>query len=129
MKKPDLKTLNKEQLEYVKQLEDWISNFKLSNLYKLVTECDNAMGVIADDIKTIANKGDDDEIENQLQMLGSSKNKVYDKFLSLIGQIKHFKSLSDMIEEMKPKISDVTHKEEVIVEEKKKSNIQDFVVK
>ena len=89
----------------------------MTNLHKLVTECDNAMGVIADDIKLIAEKGNDDEIDNKLLMLGSSKNKIYDKFLSLIGQIKHFKTLSDMIEEMKPKLSGTAVAEEARVTE------------
>ncbi len=107
MNKPDLKGLTKEQLDYVNYLQDWIERFDASNIKKLIVSIDEVSGIIADDIRIIANsKEDDDEIDSKLQMLGSKKNKIYERFLSLIGQIKHFKGIGDMISEMKPTISE-----------------------
>ncbi len=104
MNKPDLKGLTKDQLDYVNYLQDWIYQFEASNIKKLIMSIDEVSGIISDDVKLIAKSKDDDELDNQLQMLGSKKNKIYERFLSLIGQVKHFKSVGDMLNEMKPSV-------------------------
>lgn len=98
-----LRSNNKEIDTYIQELEDWIEGFEASNIKKLIDSCDNMAGIIADDIRLIATNQDDETIDAKLQMLGSKKNKIYERFLSLIGQIKHFKTISDILNEIKPK--------------------------
>lgn len=129
MKKPTLTGLTKEQTDYVNYLESWIENFKLSNISKLITACDTVSGIIADDVIMLSKNQNYEEIDNKLQMLGSKKNKIYEQYLSLVKELKHFKTIDDLLADIKPKFESGNIKE--IKEEVKarKSNIQDFVLK
>ena len=103
---------------------------RTANIKRMLDACNDISGVIADDILILKENGNDDEIDNRLQMLGSKKNKTYERFLSLIREIKHFKFLVDFAKELD---LDQSGKEiEPIPEEKPKGpkakrNIQDFV--
>ena len=82
----------KEVDDYIVELE----KFNGDNIQRLVQACNDVAGVIADDVVRIASSTlADDELDNQLLMLGSKKNKIYERFLSLIGNMKNFKALSD----------------------------------
>ena len=91
--------------------------------------CDKISGIIADDVIMLSKNQNDEEIDNKLQMLGSKKNKIYEQYLSLVKELKHFKTIDDLLADIKPKFESGNIKE--IKEEVKarKSNIQDFVLK
>lgn len=65
--------------------------------------CDEVAGILADDILLLPKLGDDED-EIKLQMLGSKKNKHFMAFKNVIADIKHFKSISDLLDDMKPKL-------------------------
>lgn len=118
--------------EYIMLLESRIEN-PTSNIQKLIYACNDVAGIIADDVILLKENGNDDEIDNRLQMLGSKKNKIYDRFINLVGQIKHFKTISDLSDEMsnpttKNKKEAATEVETEVKPVKRKANIQDFVI-
>lgn len=122
----------KEIDDYIISLEDWIEGFNASNIKKLIDACDNMAGIIADDIVLLSTNQDDETIDSKLQMLGSKKNKIYERYLALIGQIKHFKAVHDILEEIKPKSA--TKQKESLLEpeteqEEEHTNIQDYILK
>lgn len=131
--KPNLRSGNKEVDEYLSELENSWIEFDASNIKKLIMACDATAGILADDVILLPNLGDDQD-EGRLQMLGSKKNKLFLAFKNVIADIKHFKTISDMLEELKPKIYvqevKVSDKGGVKVkkEEPKRKNIQDFVI-
>lgn len=103
--KKTIRSKNKEVDAYIEELESWIENFEASNIKKLIVAVDSVAGIIADDIIMLKEKGDDDEIDNKLQMLGSKKNKIYQRYRDVISDIKHFKLTSDILNELKPNTS------------------------
>lgn len=103
--KKTIRSKNKEVDAYIEELESWIENFEASNIKKLIVAVDSVAGIIADDIILLKEKGDDDEIDNKLQMLGSKKNKIYQRYRDVISDIKHFKLTSDILNELKPNTS------------------------
>jgi len=103
---------------------------EFSNIKKLFEACDEIAGVIADDVILLKEHGNDDEIDNRLQMLGSKKNKIYERYLQLVSNLKHFKAIEDLYSQDKGKTSSKDNKEpdEAINTPKAKKNIQDFVI-
>lgn len=105
----NIRSSDNEVNKYVQSLEDWIRDFKASNIYRLVSSCDRVAGIIADDIDKLSEKDADyDDLEDDLSILGSKKSKIYERLLSLIGQMKNFKAIDDMVKEMKPKLKSVS---------------------
>jgi len=94
---------NSEVDEYITELENSWLTFEASNIKKLIISCDHVAGILADDILLLPKLGDDED-ETKLQMLGSRKNKHFIAFKNVIADIKHFKTISDLLEEMKPKL-------------------------
>lgn len=120
---------NKTVDEYIESLEQYILTFDASNIKKLILACDSVAGILADDIVLLPKLGDDED-ETKLQMLGSKKNKHFMAYKNVIADIKHFKTISDLVEELKPK--EHTEEKQTLTEAKKeekkpKKNIQDFV--
>lgn len=93
-------------MEYIQSLEK-IVNCDGSNIKRLLAAVDEVAGIIADDVREIAKHGTDDEIDNRLQLLGSKKNKIYERYLALLQNIKHFKAL---YEDFSPKTGKVSTK-------------------
>lgn len=97
--------------------------------------CDQVAGTLADDILLLPKLGDDED-DVKLQMLGSRKNKHFMAFKNVISDIKHFKTISDLLDEMKPKlhvpeVKDVVKEDkEVKIEEKipVRKNISDIAL-
>lgn len=102
--------------KYIAELEQYIMAFDVNNIGRLIIAVNDVAGIIADDVVMLKKRGDDDEIDNKLQMLGSKKNKIYQRYRELISDIKHFKTISDIIDEYRSKTSS---------EEKKGSVIED----
>lgn len=125
-----IRSKNKEVDAYIEELESWIENFEASNIKKLIVAVDSVAGIIADDIIMLKDKGDDDEIDNKLQMLGSKKNKIYQRYRDVISDIKHFKLTSDILNELKPNTSSKEEKSNTgdVIEstERKPLNISDL---
>lgn len=122
--------------EYISYLENHILEFDASNIKKLIMACDEVVGIVADDIILLKENSDDDEIDNKLQMMGSKKNKIYQRYREVVSDLKHFKTLSDMVAELKPKVSikeskSTTEPKTTEIQEVKpkvKRNIQDFAL-
>jgi len=113
---------------YIESLEAYVEKDKASHIKRLINACNEVAGTIADDVMILKDNGNDEEIDNKLQMLGSKKNKIYERFLSLIGQMKNFKTLSDLADDMNDK--EDKNKPAVVSESKpvkRKTNIQDFI--
>jgi len=100
-----IRSKTKEVDDYICALEDWIENFEASNIKKLIMACNEVAGTVADDIILLKDNGNDEEIDNKLQMMGSKKSKIYAKYLDVVASIKHFKTLQDYVNELKPKTS------------------------
>lgn len=126
-----IRSNQKEVDEYIGALEDYIVNFDASNIKRLIVACDEVAGVIADDIMLLKDNGDDEEIDNRFQMMGSKKNKIYQRYREIVGDLKNFKNLFDMVNDLKPKDAVGTVKEgrlkkmeDSIIKPKK---VQDFL--
>lgn len=111
---------------YISDLEKYVMAFENNNIGKLILAVNDVAGVIADDVIMLKKNGDDDEIDNRLQMLGSKKNKIYQRYRELISDIKHFKTISDIINDLKPKTTSEDKKGAVIED---KSGIEKPVIK
>lgn len=125
-----IRTSQKEVNDYIQELEDYILNFDASNIKKLILAVDDVAGKIADDILLLPKLGDEED-DTKLQMLGSKKNKHFMAYKNVIADIKHFKTISDLVEELRPKHQQEAKQEltEAKIEDKKpKKNIQDFVM-
>lgn len=109
---------------YIESLETWIQDFEASNIKKLISACDDVAGIIADDVTKLGTSGDAEEIDNELLMLGSKKNKIYERFLSLVSQIKHFKTISDLLEDMKPKVQESKESSTPVSSDAKKEELE-----
>lgn len=90
---------------YIEQLENHILDFDVSSIKRLIVACNEVAGIIADDIILLKENTSDDEIDNKLQMMGSKKNKIYQRYREIVGDLKHFKTLHDMNEDLKPKVA------------------------
>lgn len=113
--------------KYIESLENYLLSINNSSIYKLIQACDENASVIADDVMLLATELDDEVLESRLQMLGSKKNKRFESFLALMGKMKDFKVLNDILNELKPNTVSNEVVKESSVPVKKKSNIQDFV--
>lgn len=124
---------NKPEVDsYIEQLENHILEFDVSSIKKLIVACNEVAGIIADDIILLKENANDDEIDNKLQMMGSKKSKIYQRYREIVGDLKHFKTLHDMNEDLKPKVAVTVDKStQKIIESSppKRRNIQDFVDK
>ena len=97
----------KEIDEYIEELE----TFNCSNIQRLVQACDDLAGVIADDIVKISTSDKSDEdLDGELTMLGSKRSKSYERFLSLVGNLRNFKAITDINSPQAVKISPVKNK-------------------
>lgn len=112
--------------QYISELEKYVMAFEHNNIGKLIIAVNDVAGVIADDVIMLKKNGDDEEIDNRLQMLGSKKNKIYQRYRELISDIKHFKTISDIINDLKPKSTQEDKKGAVIED---KSGIEKPVIK
>jgi len=130
----EIRSGNERVDKYIVSLEDYLLTLEASNIMKLIKACDEASGVMADDVRILTTENDEEIMESKLVMLGSKKNKRFDAFLSLVKSVKDLKGISDMMNDLKPQIeANEVKKEESKQEEaptlkKKKTNIQDFVV-
>ena len=126
----EIRSIDDKVNAYIISLENYFESLEASNIMKLIKECDEASGVIADDVRLLRTENDDDKLDSELKMLGSKKNKRFEAFLSLVKTVKDLKGISDMMSEMKPKIEEKEVKTESSADalKKKKSNIQDFVM-
>lgn len=106
MKKPDLNGLTLEQLKYVEYLEG-------RGVSKLQLELAHVCDILADDISAVCAGG------TSFKIL-SNDEKVFEKVLAVVKNKKDFMDLAVTIESEEPAAA---------VAKKKKSNIQDFVVK
>lgn len=124
---------NKPEVDsYIEQLENHILEFDVSSIKKLIVACNEVAGIIADDIILLKENANDDEIDNKLQMMGSKKSKIYQRYREIVGDLKHFKTLHDMNEDLKPKVAVIADKStQKIIESSppKRRNVQDFVDK
>lgn len=100
----EIRSGNVQVDRYIEDLEDFVTDLKASNILKLAKACDDTAGIIADDIRKLgSDKYSDDEIDGELQILGSKRNKRYETFLATLKQIKDFASVSAVINDLKPK--------------------------
>lgn len=115
---------------YIVSLESYFESLEASNIMRLIKECDEASGVIADDVRLLRTENDDEKLDSELKMLGSKKNKRFEAFLALVKTVKDLKGISDMMNDMKPKIEekDLEIGKQDLQVKKKKNNIQDFVM-
>ncbi len=129
----DIRSGNPEVDQYIESLEKFIESDKTFNITRLIVSCNEIAGTFADDILLLKDAGTDEEIDDKLNMLGSKKAKTYDKFLTLLGEIKHFKTIVDFNNSINGSLpakekKDPVEVKEAVVEKKKKMNIQDFVL-
>lgn len=125
-----IRTGKPEVDSYIEQLENHILEFDVSSIKKLIVACNEVAGIIADDIILLKENTDDDEIDNKLQMMGSKKSKIYQRYREIVGDLKHFKTLHDMNEDLKPKVATIggnkmSSKQD---EPSKPKRIQDFIM-
>lgn len=100
----EIRSNNPQVDKYIEDLEDFVTGLKASNILKLAKACDDMAGTIADDIRKLgSDRYSDDEIDGELQILGSKRNKRYETFLATLKQIKDFASVSAVINDLKPK--------------------------
>lgn len=104
MKRPDLEKLSKEQLAYVEYLEG-------RGIPKLQLSIANVCDVLADELEC-AVKGEREKLKI---LVGDEK--IFERFLAIVKNKKDFDALS-FVETV-----------ETTVTKKKKTNIQDFVIK
>lgn len=118
---------------YIEQLENHILEFDVSSIKRLIVACNEVAGIIADDIILLKENTNDEEIDNKLQMMGSKKSKIYQRYREIVGDLKHFKTLHDINEDLKPKVAVTIDKltQKTISDSvpKQRRNIQDFVDK
>jgi len=131
-----LRSGNPEVDQYLSDLEDHILGWQASNIKSLIQSCDHMSGIVAEDIMVMAQPGDFESLDSQLKILGSKKKELYQVFKEVMREIKHFKVIPDLIEEMKPKVYTQEVKvpvieEKVVIEEpvaQRPRNISDLAL-
>lgn len=130
----DIRSTDDKVNAYIVSLESYFESLEASNIMRLIKECDEASGVIADDVRLLRTENDDEKLDSELKMLGSKKNKRFEAFLALVKTVKDLKGISDMMNEIrlgkeeKAQLRGKSKKQEE-VEPVKRVNIQDMVTK
>lgn len=131
----EIRSKEKEVNAYIEELEAWILNLRASKFFELVMACDDASGKIADDVRVLSNSNiADEDVDSKLLLLGSNGNKRYERFLATIKQLKDFRLIDDLLQEMKPRIASKEVKKEgktvvEVVENLPPPRMQDLVMK